>query len=163
MRAFSLTSYVAFVGIGLLIAMAGLAFGQDTTPVPDSVVVFDGFLGWLRPYVMELLSVIIGACVVWATKKFHDLTGMNIEAKHREALQSALRNGANLVLDKIPDHVAIDVRSTAVAKGIDYVLGSVPDAVKYFELSPEKIAELLKPKIVAPPSVVVADHEHEVN
>lgn len=138
-----------------VIMIVGLAFGQDTTPPPDTVVEFEGFFGWLRPYVVELVGLVIAGAVAWATKKFHDLTGINIEAKHREALQSALRNGANLVIDKIPTGGKVDVHSAPVAAAIRYVMESVPDAVNYFGLTPDKIADLLKPKI-AVPAVVVA-------
>lgn len=127
------------------------AWAQDTT------VDTTGFLGWLRPYAVELMGLVIAAAIAWATKKFHDLTGIQIEAKHREALQSALRNGANLALDKLPGGGTIDVKSAPVAAAIRYVLESVPDAVKYFELTPDKIADLLKPKLVAPPPVIVSE------
>lgn len=123
----------------------------------DSTVDFGGFFGWLRPYAVELMGLVIAGAIAWATKKFHDLTGIEIEAKHREALQSALRNGANLAIDKIPIGGSIDIRSPAVAAAIRYVLESVPDAVKYFELTPEKIADLLRPKLFAPAAVVVAE------
>lgn len=95
-----------------------------------------------------MISLLIGGAVLWATKKFHDLTGINIEARRREALQSALNNGASLVLDKVSTPDTIDIRSPAVATAIRYVLESVPDAVAYFGLTPERIADLLRPKIV---------------
>lgn len=133
----------------LALLMSWPALAQDT------IVHTEGFFGWLRPYVVELVGLVIAGAVTWATKKFHDLTGMQIEAKHREALQSALRNGANLVIDRIPVGGPIDVKSAAVASAIRYVMESVPDAVAYFNLSPEKIADLLKPKLLTPPPVVV--------
>lgn len=139
----------------LLTIICLLAVWPVLAQEPDTVVDTTGFFGWLKPYVVELVSIIIAAAIAWATKKFHDLTGIQIESKHREALQSALTNGAKLVLDKLPVGVQFDVKSAAVASGIRYVLESVPDAVKYFDLTPEKIGELLKPKVVAPPAVIV--------
>jgi hypothetical protein len=137
-----------------------LTFALLTLPAiaQDTTVELEGFLGWLRPYAVELLGLVIAAAVTWATKKFHDLTGIQIEAKHREALQSALRNGANLVIDRIPNTGKIDVKSAPVSAAIRYVLESVPDAVAYFELSPDRIADLLKPKLATPTTgVVVAE------
>lgn len=140
MRRFFTAVAAAFVFLVLVVPMT-IAFAQDTT------VQFDGFLGWLRPYLLEALSLLIGAAVLWATKKFHDWTGITIEAKHREALQSALTNGANLALERLPPH-PVDVHSANLANAIRYVLDSVPDAVAYFDLTPERIAQLLRPKLV---------------
>ena len=137
----------------LLLVAVPVAFAQT----PDTTVDTSGFFGWLRPYAVEIMGLVITTAIGWATKKFHDLTGIEIEAKHREALQSALRNGAKLVIDKMPQGGTIDVKNPAIASGIRYVLESVPDAVAYFDLSPEKIADLLKPKIVAPPIEIVTN------
>lgn len=142
----TLIVYALLVLITILIAPA---FSQDST------VEMGGFLGWLRPYVMEVVTIVIGAAITWASKRFHDLSGMEIEARHREALQSALRNGAALVVDRIPVDVTVDVKSPALARGIRYVLESVPDAVEFFGLTPDKIAALLLPKVVAQPTVII--------
>lgn len=146
----------------ILVVGLGLALGQEAAtpaPVAPTVVEFGGFFGWLRPYVLELVSLVIGGAVLWASRKFHQLTGIEVEAKHREALQSALRSGANLAIGKIPTGGKIDVHSAPVASAIRYVLESVPDAVAYFELTPERIGDLLKPKLVAPAAVVVKEGE----
>lgn len=140
---------LAFVFLVIIAILIAPAFAQDTT------VEFGGFFGWLRPYLLELVAVVIGAAITWATKKFHDLTGIEIEAKHREALQSALRNGAALVIDRLPDGAVVDVKSPGIARGVRYVLESVPDAVKFFNLTPDRIAELLVPKLVSQPAVVI--------
>jgi hypothetical protein len=121
----------------------------------NTTVEFTGFLGWLTPYLVELVAIVIAGAVAWATKKFHDLTGITIEAKHREALQSALNNGAKLIIDRIPATGTIDVKSPAMATAINYVIKSVPDAVAFFGLTPERIGELLKPKLMVPPAVLV--------
>lgn len=142
----------------VLVVGFGYALSQETA-APNTVVEFEGFFGWLRPYLVEIVSLVIGGAVLWATRKFHQLTGMEVEAKHREALQSALRNGANLVVSKIPIGGKIDVHSAAVATAIRYVLESVPDAVAYFELTPDKIADLLKPKLAAPAVVTIEKDE----
>lgn len=118
----------------------------------DTTVTLDGFLGWLRPYLLEAVSLLIGALLLWATKRLHDWTGISIEARHREALQSALTNGAALALAKLPKGGAIDVRSQPVAVAVQYVLESVPDAVGYFGLTPKRVTELLVPKLVSPAS-----------
>lgn len=142
--------FVLFPLVILSLLMSWPALAQDT------IVHTEGFFGWLRPYAVELMGLVIAAAIAWASKKFHDWTGIEIEAKHREALQSALRNGANLAIDKIPVGGPIDVRSAPVAAAIRYVLESVPDAVNYFGLSPEKIADLLKPKLITSPPIVVS-------
>lgn len=69
-------------------------------------------------------------------------TGVQVEQKHMLALQSALQNGARLLL----------VGKT-VDDAIDYVSGSVPDALASFRAGDRlRIAELLAPHIAALPS-----------
>lgn len=129
----------------------GIAFAQEISTTVD-IPIWDA----LRPYVIEIVSIIVAAAVAWASKKFHDLTGIEIEAKHREALQSALLNGANLIMAKYPKGgVSFDTQNEQLSVAIRYVLNSVPDAVEHFKLTPDFIGEMVKAKI----PVVVATNE----
>lgn len=116
----------------------------------NSTVNLDPFLAEVVPYLMTLLAAIVTAAIAWASKKLNDWTGIQIEAKHREALQSALLNGARAAIARnLPQGVNIDVKSVALKEGIDFVLKSVPDAVAYFGLTPADIEKHLIPKLTA--------------
>ncbi|MFD2235923.1 hypothetical protein [Aureimonas populi] len=82
-----------------------------------------------------LVPILVAALVQWFRK-----LGIEIEANHRDALQSALTNAAMLAL-------ARGAGQNAPQVAIDYVKRSVPDAVKTFGLDNRRIAELLLPKI----------------
>ncbi|CZT33010.1 hypothetical protein [Rhizobium sp. 9140] len=90
----------------------------------------------LLPQVFDFLILGLLAMTSLMAKRWF---GINIEAKHRDALQSALANGARLLLQ--PGGTLDDA--------VDYVLRSVPDALKRFgKTSHDDIRELLEPHVL---------------
>lgn len=78
----------------------------------------------IAPHLLEafgaLLTLALGWLSVTAKRKF----GLDIEARHREALHSALTTGARLALDgKLTGDAAVNL-------AIDYARASVPDAIR---------------------------------
>lgn len=151
----ALSAYVilamAAACIILIGAVAGALAQDASTSVPVSSIT-DIFM----PYLMEAAYALIAAAVGWLLVKWTKLTGLNIEASHRDALQTALKNAVNFGLNKLDDKAnkaSIDVKSAVLAAGIDYVLKSVPDAVKFFGLTPERLADLLEAKLTVYPAV----------
>jgi hypothetical protein len=45
------------------------------------------------------------------------------------------------------DTVTLDVRTVVVKEAVDWVFTSVPDALKYFNLSPQTLATLVEAKL----------------
>jgi hypothetical protein len=130
----------------LLVAFTVPAFAQDTTIDGASI-----FGAW-KPYIQELVGIVVAAILGWIALLAKSKFGIDIEARHREALQSALENAAGLAvgkLDRYLGEVKIDVKNPALAEGVEYVLASVPDALKYFGLTPERIRMMLLAKIGA--------------
>ncbi|WP_421579107.1 hypothetical protein [Shinella sp. M31] len=81
-----------------------------------------------------LVAVLVGLIYRW--------TGIQIEQKHMLALQSALQNGARLMLKP----------NASIEEAIAYVQASVPDALAKFRAGdPSRIAELLAPHIAVLP------------
>ena len=63
------------------------------------------------------------------------------EARHREALQSALLNGARLALDRqLTGKAAIDLVLT-------FIRSSVPDAIGNLKATPEVLTDLARAKL----------------
>lgn len=130
----------------LLLLMTAPALAQDTA------IDLDGFLGSMRPYLEEIVALLITAAVGYAVKLLRDKTGIDVEARHREALQSALSNGARKVLAKVvPEKtgIKIEVGNQTIADGVEYVLKSVPDALNYLGLSKEDVKRMLEPHLIA--------------
>lgn len=128
-----------------------LIFGTDTfAQEPDTRVDLDPFIADMMPYIVTLFGAIVSFAVAWMAKKASEWTGIQVEAKHREALQSALTNGAKAALAKFtPKGLSFDVKSVPLAEGIEFVLRSVPDAVEYFGLDEQDLARHLQPKLVS--------------
>lgn len=95
----------------------------------------------LAPVLAALLAILVPALVTALFRWFQKL-GLDIEATHREALQSALANAALLALAK-------GGLKPSAGAAIDYVRASVPDAVKKFGLDDKRILDLVLPKITA--------------
>lgn len=115
---------------------------------------FGGIIAPILTLMVTILVPIIGAAVFrWLTK-----IGIDIEATHREALQSALRNAALLAVEKVTGvprqtpagsavRVAVDAVTPDINGAIEYVKKSVPDAINNFGLDTNRIRDLLKPHI----------------
>lgn len=97
----------------------------------------------ITPVLQALLGILIpvgiAALFQWLKK-----LGLDVEARHRDALQSALTNAAMLALARAGGRSA---PATQVA--VDYVKRNVPDAVRKFGLDDGRIAELVAPKLEA--------------
>lgn len=135
------------VAAAILMPLLALgAYAQEAAA--GTVVNFDPFIAEVVPYVVALVGAVVAAGVAWITRLLHSWTGIQIEARHRDALQSALMNGArSAIAGYTPNGVRIDLKHPVVSEGVRFVLSSVPDAVKYFGLSPADIERHLLPKI----------------
>jgi len=113
---------------------------------------------------MPVLVTIVTAAVSWAAVQYNKWTGQQIEAKDREALQSALLNGIRLGLQAVlrqhpsadPARLTVEQQAIATTVAAGYVQRSVPDAVKRFGLSPTRIRDLAEPKLPLPIDPLVA-------
>lgn len=76
------------------------------------------------PHLLEIINILLAGLVAWVANVARKKWGVDIEARHREALQSALMNGARLALDRKLDAKA------ALQLILSYVHESVPGAIK---------------------------------
>jgi len=132
---------VAVIAAALLVAPS--AFAQTTVDV-------GGIYGAWQPYLLAIVAplaaAVIGILAELARRKFN----LDIEARHREALQTALTNGAGVALNSLGNTLqgkTVDVKSPAVAAGVNYVLKSAPAAMAKFGLTPEAVAEKITAKL----------------
>lgn len=93
------------------------------------------------PHLLEILGLILTAIIGWAASKARQKWGLDIEAKHRDALHQALMTGARLAASRQLD----------AAKAIDLILGyvrtSVPDAIGKLNPPQSVLENLAKAKI----------------
>jgi hypothetical protein len=115
-----------FAFLFIILAMPALAAEVVAPGIYDELV---------RPYLVELIGLLVAGVIAWAVQRFHALTGIQIEARRREALQSALTNAAVVALER------------GTHFGVEYVKRSVPDAVRYFNLTDKGIERQLEPHL----------------
>lgn len=100
----------------------------------------------IAPYLPDLIGAAVTALIGYAVTLIKAKTGIEIEAKHREALQSALTTGALLALAKL----GIGADKAALAEAaVDYAKASVPDAIKGLAPSADVLADLATAKVQA--------------
>ncbi len=88
------------------------------------------FLTPILPVALELMGLVLGALLIRATSAAKDRWGIEIEARHREALHAALMSGARAALMRgLTDR-------DAITAAIDHARKSVPDAIG--KLRPEQ-------------------------
>src|SRR5262245_38536620 len=120
--------------------------------VHAAAVTFDfSTLGdWINPIVSDVLPVLAVAILGWLAAILKQKWGvdvknslMTIEARHRGAYQSALRNAAGFVIAHIGANgkIGFDIGNPVLASAINLLIAGVPDAVKAFGLTPERIAK----------------------
>lgn len=111
----------------------------------------DQFLGQALAII---LPIIVTALLGWAAILYSRVTGKELEAKHREALQSALTNGLAWAIQQVlkgklsPDGTVPEAKKAEViAKAQEYVTTSVPDAVQKFNITQPTMDKLLTAKL----------------
>lgn len=97
---------------------------------PDTFIDF----GNLVPEILAALGTLVTLAIGWAATKFSQLTNIKIEEQHRQALHSAINTGIQLALTKFGAGGRIDVKNALVASAAEWVIKSVPDALKWFGL-----------------------------
>ena len=93
------------------------------------------------PHILELLGVLLTGIIGWAAAAVRKKWGIEIEARHREAMHSALMTGAQLAMKhELTGKAAIDLV-------LRYIQQSVPDAIGSLKPSPDVLTDLAKAKI----------------
>jgi len=139
--------FLALIAFALpVVAISTLAFAQ----APSTSVNVGALLApWLEMLVASL-ATLVTALVGFAAQQLRKRTGIAIEQSHRDAIQTALTNAAGLLVARVGnrlDNVNVDVRSAAVRDAILYVNAAAPMAVRYFDLTPELLAQKLTAKL----------------
>lgn len=139
-----LVAAIAVACVGLL-AFAGIATAQQQS---TGSAVFE----IVRPYLVEVAGLVIAGVVGWLATAVRAKLGIDIEARHREALQAALTNAAGLVINRAGGSIGalhLPTSNTMIAEGVDYVVKAAPDALKHFGITPEAARSILAEKLEA--------------
>lgn len=101
-----------------------------------------------------VIPIIVTALLGWAAVLYARITGKELEAKHREALQSALTNGISWAIQQVLNGklnkdgtVPESAKDQVIAKAQQYVTTSVPDAVRKFQITQPTMEKLVTAKL----------------
>lgn len=139
--------YLAPLGVACLCLLTVAAVAQTQEPTTGTLI-----FNAVRPFVVELASVIISAAVLWLVGTVKAKFNIDIDAKHRDALQAALTNAAGLVINRVggvAGAISLPAGSVELRRGVDYVVESAPDALKHFGITPEAAGQVLAEKLEA--------------
>ena len=143
-----------FIDLGSLALAFCIVLGVFAMPAlaQDSSTELRGGAIWatVAPYLFTTISAAVIAVLTWLAELFRRWTGIQIEAKHREALHSAAMTGVAAAFTKIgekADTLTIDAKSEIIRDGVDWVFKSVPDALAHFNVTPQSIATLVESKL----------------
>ncbi len=113
-----------------------------TLAVPAAASTGSDLLNALTPSLLDLAGVVLTALIGFATVRFQHWTGIQIEARHREALHSAIMTAARVAVARgLTREVAAEFVSS-------YVRASVPDALKRLSPSVETMDALVRSKLL---------------
>lgn len=99
------------------------------------------FLIAAQPYALEIVGLALTTVIGLAANKARQKWGVEIEAKHRDALHTALMTGARLALAK---HLTA---AAAIELILGYVKTSVPDAIGTLRPPQSVLENLAKAKL----------------
>ncbi|MGZ2374983.1 hypothetical protein ACVI3U_002886 [Sinorhizobium medicae] len=108
--------------------------------------VLSGILTVVMPHVLELASLAFAALLAWLAAWLKLKFKIDIEAKHREALHSALMTGVRLALAR---YGATAKREMVLGAAVDYAREAVPDAIKALKVDAGKLGEIALSKLAS--------------
>ena len=97
----------------------------------------DAFLTALAPHLLELFAAILTIIIGWLAAQARARWGIEIEARHREALHSALMTGVRHALAR-----GLQDRKAVAEVAVKYVRASVPDALSALQPGPQQLLEM---------------------
>lgn len=125
------------IACSLFLASAVPALAADTT------VDLAGVGALVMPYLQLAAATAISAGVAWLASLTSRKLGLDIEGKHRDALQAALTNAAGLLIARggaAAGKLEVDLKNPVLAAAVRYVLAAAPGALRFFKLDADHIA-----------------------
>lgn len=151
---FGVARAVALSAFGLLALLAA-----PTVASAASIDVGQALTGGMQEIINAAVTALIAALVGWVAIVIKNKFAIDIEAQYRDALTTFLqRQASSLIADGAVklNGLAIEVQNETLAAAANAALWAIPDALKFFGLTPEKIQEMIVDWIPKEPSVAQA-------
>lgn len=111
------------------------------------MTLIDSLQSIVQPIIVELLLTLILAVLAWFLRLLPERFRVDIEAKHRAALHSAIDTGVGLLIDTMQKHPTIAAPDMAIGTVLDYVERSVPDAIRRLGPSRAQLEDMARAKL----------------
>ena len=143
MKMFALLGALALACIATAIPAAAQA-------VTDTTVSAAPWIKIIEPYAVTVLGAVSTVIIGWVAALIQRSTGITIEQKYRDSLNTALTNGVSMALsalDKRAVDVKFDVKSQVIAEAANWAATKVPDAIKALGVGSDDLAKLASAKL----------------
>jgi hypothetical protein len=102
----------------------------------------NAFFVALAPHLLELIAALVAILLGWLAAQARARWGVEIEARHREALHSALMTGVMHALSR-----GLHEQDAVAKAAVDYVKTSVPDALRALKPAPQQLLHMAEAKL----------------
>lgn len=139
---------VGFLALAAIV-IADVAFAQTS----DTTISVGGiWRSTVEPLIVTAISGFVAGLLTWIATIFQKATNIKVEDAWRQSIHSAAMTGVTAAMAKIGtkvDGLTIDVKYKIVKEAADWMMRSVPDALKGLGLdkAPDKLNELILSKI----------------
>lgn len=147
-----------FLSVALAVPFLLLVLFTATAPAA-TIDIGQAVTGSMVDIINGAVAAGITALVAWVAMVIKNKFNIDIEAKHREALTAFLNRQASSLVAKGAVKVQglkVEVGSDALAVAANAALHSVPDALKFFGLTPESIQKQILDLLPQQPAVAQA-------
>lgn len=124
-----------------------------------SIEIGQALTGGLQDIINAVVTAAIAALVGWVAIVVKNKFGIDIEAQHRQALTAFLQRQASglVAMGAVRlNGVKVEVQNEAVAAAANTALKAIPDALKFFGLTPEKLQSMIIDLLPKEPAVAQA-------
>lgn len=111
----------------------------------------DLIIAAVMPHILEIISIVLASILAWVANVARRKWGIDVEARHRDALHSALLTGARLALER-----KLDLKA-AIGLILGHAQASVPDAIAALKPSARVLEDLAQSKLREAAQVVGDD------
>ncbi len=142
----------ATLAVCLLVIASGGAFAA-------SIDIGQALNGSLQEIINGAITAMIAALVGWVAIVVKNKFNIDIEAKHRDAVTAFLQRQASGLVAQGAVKVSglkLEVKNESLAAAANAALGAIPDAMKFFGLTPQKIQSMIVDLLPKQPAVAQA-------
>lgn len=143
---------VALVAM-VVCAMVSVAHADTVVAVPET------WVATIRDAAVTMVAGVTTAAISWFAYWVKQKFGVDIEARHREAIAAFVTRQASglIAIGAVKlEGVKVDVKSEALASAARLAINAIPDALSYFGISVQDVTKMIVDVLPKQPAVAQA-------